>query len=271
MLEDQPPRNDVRPSEDIFGAALAPSGDPYSHEYWAEVRVLQERMSLQLFARMREYITHGDVRQRQLAADVLAQSRVPNKLLSEDCVHLLLETLKREESPRVLESLCHALGHHKSSDAVAPLSQLRGHPDPDVRFAIVHGLSCQDDPEAIAALISLSADSDRDVRNWATFGLGSMTEVDSGPLREALLARLAETDDEISGEALVGLALRGDPRVAGPLLRTMNSIHESHERFGSLIIDAVEAVRAASLNHPNEVWKPILDRCDELGLGKPVQ
>ena len=78
-----------------------------------------------------------------------------------------------------------------------PLAKLQSHSDENVRLAVVHGLSCQDDSIAVSSLISLSADSNRDVRNWATFGLGSMTSVDSDALREALLERSKESDDEI--------------------------------------------------------------------------
>jgi HEAT repeat protein len=222
-----------------------------------------------LIDKMREFIFHRDERHRVLAADVIAQGRAKEKDRSGDCVKLLLDALNGETSPRVLSAICNALGHHKSADAVSPLAKLQDHPDENVRLAVVHGLSCQDDSIAIAALIALSADSDRDVRNWATFGLGSMTSVDSDALREALLERSKESDDEISGEALVGLALRGDTRVAAPLLKAINALHESQLGFGLLISDAVEASRAAAAKNPDDAWKPLLTRCDELGLGRP--
>lgn len=264
----QSPSNDPRSDEEILNAAHAPSCEEDSDEYWSTVRILQHRITASLLQQMRELIFQGSESQRQLAADVIAQGRAKDKEFSEECVQLLLDALKREESPKVLSAICSALGHHKAINAVGPLAKLQNHPEADVRLAVVHGLSCQDDPVAITSLISLSTDSDRDVRNWATFGLGSMTEVDSIPLREALLARIAEDDEEISGEALVGLALRGDTRVAEPLLTAINSIHEGRREFGLLIIEAAEAVRAAALTHPNEVWLPLLTRCDELDLGK---
>lgn len=95
-----------------------------------------------------------------------------------------------------------------------------------------------------------------------------MTEVDSIPLREALVKRLAETDEEIFGEAVVGLALRGDIRAAVPLLKALNDAEEEPLQPRSLLLEAVEAVRAAVLKHPDEAWQSILDRCDALGYGK---
>jgi HEAT repeat protein len=263
--------NDTRADEEIVSAALTTSCEEDSDEYWSAIRILQNRMTVPLVQRMRKLILQGSERQRQLAADVIAQGRAKNKEFSGECVQLLLDALKREDSSKVLSAICNALGHHKAENAIDALTKLQGHPAANVRLAVVHGLSCQDEPAAINSLISLSTDSDRDVRNWATFGLGSMTEADSIPLREALLARITEDDEEISGEALVGLALRADTRIAGPLLTAINKIHEVHREFGFLIVEAVEAVRVAALKHPNEAWLPILARCDELSLGKSAK
>ena len=265
----QVPPNDPRRTEDIIAAALAASCEPDSDEYWSEVRILQHRIDMPLIDKMRELIVHQDERHRVLAAAVIAQGRAKEKEYSGVCVRLLLDTLNRETSPQVLSAICNALGHHKTADAIGPLAKLQIHSDENVRLAVVHGLSCQDDAIAVASLISLSADPNRDVRNWATFGIGSMTSVDSDALREALLERTNEPDDEISGEALVGLALRGDSRVAVPLLKAINALHESQLGFGLLIIEAVEASRVAAAKNPDDTWIPLLARCDELGLGNP--
>jgi HEAT repeat protein len=69
-----------------------------------------------------------------------------------------------------------------------------------------------DDDRAVAALIALSADADPGVRDWATFSLGAQIERDSVELREALAARLGDPNKEARGEAIAGLARRGDPR-----------------------------------------------------------
>ena len=266
------PPNDLRPDEDIVAAALAPSREEDGEEYWSEVRTLQNRMSPRLFGKMRDLMTQAEEQKRQLAADVVAQGLIAEKELGKQCVRFLLDALEGEKAPRVLKAICNALGHHKSPEAIGPVVRLQGHQNAEVRHAVVFALLCQDDPVAIATLISLSADFDRDVRNWATFGLGSMTEVDTVQLREALLARVAEADEEISGEAMVGLALRGDTRVAEPLLKAINAVHRSQNvsEFGSLIFEAVAAIRAAAAKNPNDMWLPVLARCDELGFGNPI-
>src|SRR5687768_18575105 len=86
------------------------------------------------------------------------------------------------------------------------------------------------------------SDADEDVRNWATFGLGSMIDDDSPQIREALLARISDAHDETRGEALVGLALRQDPRVLEPLLRALRA-----DTVGSLAVEATRDLGAAEL------------------------
>ena len=97
----------------------------------------------------------------------------------------------------------------------------------------MHGLSTHENESAIHTLIELSADEDEDVRNWATFGIGSLIVNDTEEIREALFQRLNESNSEIRGEALVGLASRGDARVVEYLLKELSS--------GSVGILAVEA------------------------------
>jgi hypothetical protein len=50
------------------------------------------------------------------------------------------------------------------------------------------------------------------VRGWATFCLGSELDADGPAVREALLRRVDDPEGDAAGEALVGLARRGDPR-----------------------------------------------------------
>ena len=58
-----------------------------------------------------------------------------------------------------------------------------------------------------------AAASDPFIRDWAVFGIGVQRDVDAPAIRKALFRALAETEENIAGEAAVGLARRGDPRV----------------------------------------------------------
>src|SRR5581483_4385690 len=111
------------------------------------------------------------------------------------------------------------------------------HPDERVRFGVVFGLLGQEDERTIRALIDLSTDLDIDVRDWATFGLGSMSEVDTPALREALVARLDDEEGDVRGEAMVGLARRHDQRMIEPLLTDLEA-----GWFGSLSMEAAAEI-----------------------------
>jgi len=96
---------------------------------------------------------------------------------------------------------------------------------------------------AVACLLRLTRDPDAAVRNWATFSLGTQSDVDSPEVRRALLDRLGDGDppeaarDEIdaSAEAAMGLARRHDPAVRPWLARQL--ARPEHE-VGNLVVDA---------------------------------
>ena len=120
------------------------------------------------------------------------------------------------------------------------------------------GLSCLDDPEAIAGLIELSRDAATNVRDWATFGLGSMTEADTPELRAALLARVTDDDPETRGEALIGLANRRDERAIEPILHELAGEYhggwalEAAERFGLPVFhESILALRPTIMEQPS--------------------
>jgi HEAT repeat protein len=260
--------NEIRSEEQMIATALAPACEENSDGYWSAVRELQNRMSAAMLEKMQEHIFQGNERERQFAADVIAQGRAAIKEFSPQCVKILLHALEREKSSPVLAAIANALGHHGSAEAIVPLVKLQNHPDANVRQAVVHGLSGQDESAAIKALIVLSTDRDREVRNWATFGLGSMTEMDSAKIREALLARVDEPDEEISGEALLGLTLRGDTRVIEPLLAAINASCKKPEGCSWLLIEAAEVVRVSAAKYPDKIWQKVVARCEDLGFYK---
>ncbi len=107
-------------------------------------------------------------------------------------VEVLLEALPREEDPSVLQSIGAAFGHLNDRRCIPALHELRHHPDEDVRYAVVFALPGHDDDLAVDTLVELSSDPDEDVRDWATFGLGSELNRDTGQVRDALVARLED-------------------------------------------------------------------------------
>jgi hypothetical protein len=95
--------------------------------------------------------------------------------------------------------------------------------------------------------------------------------MDSAEIRKALLARVNEPDEEISGEALLGLILRGDIRVIEPLLAAINASCKKPRGYSWLlikVIKAAEVVRVSAMKYPDKIWRKVVARCEDLGFYK---
>jgi HEAT repeat protein len=121
----------------------------------------------------------------------------------------------------VKASALYALGHLERGEP-SQLATLATDVSEDVRYALAYALGGRTDAISRVTLIKLSGDEDADTRNWATFALGSLSEEDSPVIRDALVARLTDANDEVRGEAILGLAKRGDERAVQPLLRELS-------------------------------------------------
>ncbi len=138
-------------------------------------------------------------------------------------------------------SAARALGRTNAPATLAPLLAFASDEDSDVRWWVTLALPSlvgeEDGPDhpAVAALLVLARDEDDAIRDWATFGLGQQLEVDSPAVREALFANLDDSDEDsdAAGEAALGLALRGDPRVFDVLVRKLLASH-----VGNLYVEA---------------------------------
>jgi HEAT repeat protein len=153
------------------------------------------------------------------------------------CVSIFLKMLRHEADPEVLHSILIALGHLGEPESIKPASCFRWHHSPDVRYGVVQALTGHEDPLAIQSLIELSKDDDARVRDWATFGLGQQVDSDTPSLREALIERLTDSDEDARGEALIGLARRGDRRLIPALIDELES-----ESVGMLAVESAELI-----------------------------
>ncbi|MBX7255677.1 MAG: HEAT repeat domain-containing protein [Candidatus Hydrogenedentes bacterium] len=160
--------------------------------------------------------------ERCLGADLLGQLGVPKRVFADECVSTLLAMLRTEKSPSVLNSVAVALGHQGDGRAVLPLARLKTHKSKRVRQGVAFGLLGHEHPAAIRSLLFLMDDQDAGVRNWATFGIARQVDADSKHIRAHLWRRLCDRNAEVRGEALMGLAIRRDPRVASCICRELN-------------------------------------------------
>jgi hypothetical protein len=260
-------RNDPRSTDDLLDLALTKDADRDNDDYWHPIAALQHRLA-QIIERIQTLSISGDDKSRDTAATILGQGWVGAKVASDHCAEILLQMLAKEQSNLVLPSIIFALGHLHDPRAVEPLVGLSRHSDARVRYAAVSSLCGHDDTLSIEAMITCSSDPDRDVRNWATFGLGSQIDTDTPAIRAALFARLEEKDDEIRGEALVGLACRGDTRVVAALLKELDTHQTEVLRDWILVVEAAEAVVKHATASGAKEWQPVLARLAALGIGK---
>lgn len=96
--------------------------------------------------------------------------------------------------------------------------------------------------DAALSVLELVAIRLREQEAISALSLKDEDEVDTPELRDALVDRLTESDMELRGEALVGLALRKDPRVLEPLRRELES-----SEVGVLAVEAAQALEDVSL------------------------
>jgi superfamily I DNA/RNA helicase len=175
-------------------------------------------------------------RVREIGARIMGQLGGYKPTFIEESLPLLFACLS-DPFDDVIAAAAIALGHRNDPRSVPYLVSLKNHHNENVRDAVAYSLSSchNDDPAAIEVLIELSRDEDRDVRDWATFGLGTQCDLDTPAIRDACVERLAEEDDGIRGEALIGLAKRHDPRGFESLIRELQG-----EFYGSWSLEAAE-------------------------------
>ncbi len=208
--------------------------DTDSEHTWELIHELQRRPEPAVLRAGVEWCRSEASALKVLGADMLAQLGVSERPFRVETL-AALEPLLQDPDTAVLAAAATAHGHLGPVPETSGVFALCRHNDAKVRQAVAYALGGGETPSAVATLILLSRDSDRDVRNWATFGIGAISEMDTPGIRDALLERLSESDVEIRGEALLGLARLKDPRGLAPLIEEL-----SKQEFAVLALDAAE-------------------------------
>jgi hypothetical protein len=241
--------------------------------YWRIVDSMAEMNFSDSFGVVQALCVSESAAHRRIGADLLAQlgprafEQHPSS--AEDAVDELLELTSPEEDEDVLCSAIIAAGSlRRDSLRRAVLTNVH-HTSTKVRIAVAIALptlvnagvkhdgswiDAEEDPTVVTALITLSRDSEAAVRDFATFALGSQIESTADNVREALAARLNDTDQPTAGEALVGLARRNDPRARAAVLE-----HLRHLRLTGHVVEA-----AAELGDPSAL-PMLIELRDEIG------
>lgn len=206
-------------------------------EYWDYIAALHKRGTICEFEAALSLRSSSDPKKREIVADILGQLGWSAQSFQEESVRILIDLLS-DPVDDVVASAAFSLGHRKDASAIPDLVKLVDHPNDQIRFGATFGLSCQEDRRAVESLILLSKDQNEEIRNWATFGLGSLIDINSEEVCNALLARKDEKNQEIRGEALLGLVRRKHPSAEHWLMEELNG-----NQINVLIVEAAEKTR----------------------------
>lgn len=253
--------NRTRTQQQLIRIALRDWG---SDRHWRAIVELQMRGSPKMLELARLLSSSPSWRRRGLGlyiASQLRQRKRGNDFGSieyglDETQALLLAGL-HDTHDEVVRAAVSGLGHRPHPAALVELVRLSTHRSELLRWNVAVSLGRYAEPAAIEALLRLGGDSDDLVRNWATFGLGSLQEADTPEIRDLLWKNLQDHDAEVRGEALVGLAERGDPRVIGYLAERLDTncrVYEldAAEKLASpLLLEALQ--RTASGLNESEV------------------
>jgi HEAT repeat protein len=224
-MNENPTRYDDRLTRDLVNILLTNRDeDDADSAYWNAMRILHTRGTVDVFEAAKTLCESSCSLEQRIGCGILAQLGCPERPFGSASFPLVVSVVgKTNDVDTLANGLC-ALGWLEDPRGVDVVLLYLSHPDSDIRYWVTHALTAlNEDQRSINGLIRLTNDSCVEVRDWATFGLGSQTEQDTPEIREALVARLVDTDAIVRGEALVGLAKRQDERVIGPLRQALES------------------------------------------------
>lgn len=207
----------------LFALALCEDDE---ERYWLLVVELHRRGSAVIFELASTALNSADPMERATGAHILGQLGFDTgHPYRERSVPKLVERVLNDDESSVVESAITALGHLGDPRGLSAVVGAANHPTDTIRLSVAMALpkmlgedSVKPDAPGVAALISLMRDEDFVVRDWATFGLGTQTAADSPEVRAGLADRLADADEVVRREALLGLARRRDDRAVSAAL-----------------------------------------------------
>jgi len=188
------------------------------------------------------YLSSDDPLDRTVGADILGQLGWRDETFLDDSVSLLITALQ-DKVDSVVYCACVALGHRSDPRAIAHVIELAKNPSTEIRNGVVFALLGHTSTEAIDTMLTLTRDDDLETRNWAMFGLGTQIDTDTPEIRAALFKGTSDEDNEIRGEALVGLANRKDHRALELLL----SEWKNYDDVSMLSVEAAELIASPRL------------------------
>jgi HEAT repeat protein len=257
--------------DDLITKAL--SGDREDDAAWQAVMKLHFLGTPEVLEKAIELTKSDDRLRCARGADILGQLGVQPGVASTSFIperlEALLELLRKESDPLVLDAAIIALGHMWVPEATHAVLPFATHADANVRYAVAWSLpkGLGDDPAVLDTLIKLMQDSDSDIRDWATFGLGTQTDADSALIREALFERFQDSDEDTRAEAVVGLAKRKDLRALPVIIKGLEK-----DEYGTLYEEAASYLLDLDSVKPDgwESWRYVEELRTRFNIQDPA-
>lgn len=198
--------------------SLAP--DESSEHFWNVIDDIA-RHNDDLLEIVSSLIKSNDKSERVVAADIMGRVGIYQPQYLDRFLHVLVESASVEGNNDVQWAIAHAVRDIPDRQAASILERYAYHEDPDVRLEVAtglpHSIETNDSGSALDTLLDLTRDENSDVRDWATFGIGSLIDMDSENIRQYLVDRLDDVNGDVRAEAMMGLARRHDDRVLDAL------------------------------------------------------
>ena len=210
--------------DELFAKALV--GDYEDDAPWKAVRELRRIGSRAVFDKAAQWCASIEPMVRARGLDVLAQigrtADHPSTSFPDESFSLVSGVLRDEQEIQPLDSAITALRFLENPAGIPQIIQRQSHPNADMRHAVAFALGAfPNDPRSAECLLSLMRDANEDVRDWATFALGSLGDLDSVEIRDALFQRSSDPSRDVREEAMAGLAKRRDQRVLSSLVAVL--------------------------------------------------
>jgi hypothetical protein len=207
--------------------------------YSENLSELRSRDNKIVFERSVSLVQSNVLKQRLIGIELLSQLGISTRPFLKPTLKLFFGLLKKDKDPEILSTILYGIGHnneHVSEQEIKLICSFKKHEHTEVRQGLTFALGGNSSKPAIETLIELSKDKNDWVRDWATFGIGSQSEVDSLEVRKALWERISDKYVFAHEEAIYGLAKRKDPEIKQILAEELSKI----DHHGSYILEAIE-------------------------------
>jgi HEAT repeat protein len=209
--------------------------------YWNNISELRKRATKDIYHQAFELAKSQSDKKIIIGIDVLAQLGFDPRIRQQKTINLYFDLLENNQNDKVLFALFFGISHNNENltkKQVSKLIEFKDSKNNDVRYSLVSALSGIENQMALETLIELSEDKYSSIRNWATFGIGTLSEENNDRIINALWKRTKDKHQETKLEAIVGLANRNQVSVKENIIDELKN-----GEYGSLLFEAIETLK----------------------------